>query len=138
MPYTAPVALLPYVRFVHLIAAAVWTGGLIVLAALVFALRKAGAERALLQVAARQFGRVSWTAMVIAMATGIWQVHLRGIPWSHGRLHIKIGIVALAVIVTGVHQVTAKHSGPAARGMMELAILVLGLSIYGAAVALGG
>src|SRR5690606_36724152 len=65
-------------RWVHLLAAATWTGGLIVLAALVVALRRAGAERALLQATARQFGRVSWIAMAVALATGVAQVQLLG------------------------------------------------------------
>ena len=75
--------------------------------------------------------------MVIAIGTGVWQVELRGIPWSHGPLHVKIGVVMLTVLVTGVHQLTAKNAGPAARGVMELAILALGLAVFGAAVALG-
>jgi putative copper export protein len=49
-------------RFFHLLGAMVWVGGLITLGALVPALRKAGADRALLQAAARQFGRLSWVA----------------------------------------------------------------------------
>lgn len=36
------------VHWLHLLAASVWTGGLIVLAALVVTLRKAGASRELL------------------------------------------------------------------------------------------
>lgn len=52
---------LAVVRWVHLVAAAVWLGGLITLAALVVALRREGADRALLQASARMFARVSWT-----------------------------------------------------------------------------
>lgn len=127
---------LPILRFVHLVAAATWTGGLITLAALVFALRKAGAPREFLQVAARQFGRVSWLAMAVAVSTGVAQVVAMRLPWSYGRLHIKIGLVALAIAVAGVHQLTAKRTPPAVRGIMELAMLVLGLAIFAAAVAL--
>lgn len=128
--------LLPIVHFVHLVAAATWTGGLIVLAVTVFALRRAGADREHLRAAARAFGRVSWTAMAVAIATGLWRVHLLGMPWTYGRLHLKIGLVALAVLVAGVHQLTAKRSKPAVRGAMELASLVLGVAIFAAAVAL--
>ncbi len=129
--------MLPYVRFVHLLAAAVWTGGLIVLAALVVALRRAGADRELLQAAARMFGRVSWSAMGLALATGVWQVELMGMPWTYGRLHIKVAVVALAVILAGVHQLTARRASPAARGIGQLLILIASLGIYAAAVALG-
>ena len=70
-------------RWVHLVAVATWTGGLIVLAALVVALRRAGADRELLRAAARQFGRVSWAAMAVAVLTGVAQVWLLGWPWTY-------------------------------------------------------
>jgi uncharacterized membrane protein len=127
---------LPILRFVHLVAAATWTGGLITLAALVFALRRAGAPRETLQVAARQFGRVSWLAMAIAVSTGLAQVVAMHLPWSYGRLHLKIGLVALVILVTGVHQLTAKRTPPAVRGIVELSMLLLSLAIFAAAVAL--
>lgn len=124
------------VRWVHLVAVATWTGGLIVLAALVLALRRAGAERSLLQAAARQFGRVSWVAMGIAVITGVAQVHLLGWPWSHGGLHLKLGLVALVIGLAAWHQRTASRSSPAVRGIVQLLILVVSLAIFGAAVAL--
>lgn len=125
-------------RWVHLVAAATWTGGLIVLAALVVALRRAGAERSLLQAAARQFGRVSWIAMAVAIATGIAQVELLGWPWSYGRLHTKLGLVALTVLLAGYHQATASRSSPAARGLVQLLIVLASVAVFGAAVALRG
>ena len=125
-----------WIRWLHLRAAAVWTGGLITLAALVVALREAGAQTEHLRAAARQFGRVSWTAMVIAIATGLWQVHRLALDWGYGRLHLKIGLVGLAVILAGVHQLTARRSSPATRGVIQLLILVVSLAIFAAAVAL--
>lgn len=124
------------VRWVHLVAVATWTGGLIVLAALVLALRRAGAERSLLQVAARQFGRVSWAAMLVAVITGVAQVHLLGWPWTHGRLHLKLALVALVIGLTFWHQRTASRTSPAVRGVVELLILLVSLAIFGAAVAM--
>lgn len=124
------------VRWVHLIAAAVWTGGLLVLAALVVALRRADAPREYLVVAARQFGRVSWTAMAIAIVTGIAQVEMMHMPWSYGRLHMKLGLVGLSVIVALAHQLTAAKSSPAVRGIVQLIIMLLALGIFGAAVRL--
>lgn len=126
------------VHVVHLLAAATWTGGLIVLAFVVLALRRAGADRAYLQAAARMFGRVSWAAMAVAIATGVWRVHLLGMPWGYGRLHLKLGLVGLTVLVAGVHQLTAKRSPPAVRGIVELSIVLLSVGIFAAAVALSG
>ena len=124
------------VRWVHLVAAATWTGGLIVLAALVMALRRAEAPREYLVAAARQFGKVSWTAMGIAVVTGIAQVVMMHMPWSYGRLHIKLGLVVLSIVVALVHQLTAAKSSPAVRGIVQLIIMVLALGIFGAAVML--
>src|SRR5690606_22421202 len=107
-------------------------------AAIVFALRRAGADRAYLRAAARMFGRVSWTAMAVAIATGLWRVHLLGMPWSYGRLHVKIGLVALVVLVAGTHQLTAKRSRPAVRGIVELTIVAISIGIFVAAVSLMG
>ncbi len=130
--------LLPIVRWTHLLAAAVWTGGLLTLGALVPALRQAGADRAMLQAAARRFGVVSWTAMGVAIATGVLQVHLMHLPWAFGKLHIKLGMVGLTVAITLYHQVTARSSSPRARGMVQGLILLCSLGIFAAAVHLGG
>lgn len=127
---------LDVVRFFHLVAAATWMGGLLTLAALVVALRKAGAHRGLLQAAARMFGKVSWTAMGVAVVTGILQVMWMNLPWSYGRLHIKMGVVALAIVVALFHQFTATRTGPAVRGVIQLAIMIISLGIFAAAVAL--
>jgi putative copper export protein len=130
------VELLPFTRWLHLVAAATWTGGLIVLGALVVAMRRAGAERSLLQATARQFGRVSWAAMAIAVVTGVAQVHLMRMTWTYGRLHIKLALVAAAIILAAVHTATARRSSPAWRGIQQLLILVVSLAIFAAAVAL--
>ena len=124
------------VHWLHLVAASVWTGGLIVLAALVVAMRKAGATRELLQATARQFGRVSWTAMVIALITGVGQVHLKGYSWTAGRLHWKLAAVAVAIAIAAFHQFTARRSSPAVRGVVQLLILAASLGIFGVAVML--
>ena len=124
------------VHWLHLVAASVWTGGLIVLAALVVALRKAGASRELLQAAARQFGRASWTAMAIALATGVAQVHLKGFSWGAGPLHQKLAVVAVTVGLAAYHQATARRSSPAARGIVQLLILLASLAVFAFAIRL--
>ena len=124
------------IRFFHLIAAAIWLGGLFTLAALVVALRNAGAHRGLLQAAARMFGKLSWTAMGVAVVTGVLQVMWMNLPWSYGPLHVKMGVVLLAIIIAAVHQFTAKRTGPAVGGVIQLLIMLVSLGIFAAAVAL--
>ena len=128
--------MLELARWIHLVAAAVWLGGLVVLAASVAALRRVGAPREHLQALARQFGRVSWVAMTLAVLTGIAQVQLVGLGWSYPRLQVKVGLVAAVVVVAFFHTLTAKRSPPAVRGMVEATILALSFGIYWAAVRL--
>jgi putative copper export protein len=127
-------SVLPYLRFVHLVAAATWLGGLIVLGALVPALRKAGADVELLRAAARRFAVVSWTAMGLAVAAGLLQVVAMHLPWTYGRLHVKITLVVVAIALAGFHQVTAKRASPRSRGIVQGLILLVSLGIFGAAV----
>ncbi len=126
----------PWILWLHLLAAGTWTGGLIVLAALVVALRRAGAERGLLQAAARQFARVSWSAMFIAVGTGLVQLYVLGLPWTLPAVTWKLGLVVGAIVLAAVHSFTAKRSSPMVRGLFQLLILLVSLAIFRAAIAL--
>jgi putative copper export protein len=122
------------VLWAHLLAAAVWTGGLIVLGFLVAAIRKQTDDVEVLRAMARRFGVVSWTAMAIAITAGIWMYTELGLPWRD--FELKGGLIVLAVILAAVHQFTAKRTSPAVRGILQLAILIVSVGIFGAAVAL--
>ena len=122
------------VKWVHLLAAAVWTGGLIVLAFLVAAIRRVSDDRAILQASARAFGAVSWSAMAVSIVTGTWLYTEWGIPWS--RFVLKGTLIAIAVSLAFIHQLTARRSSPAVRGIVQLVILLVSIGIFGAAVAL--
>jgi hypothetical protein len=112
----------------------VWTGGLITLGALVVAARRAGADREVLQAMARGFGRVSWTALTISLLTGTLQVERLGFDWADGALTLKLTLVFLAAGLAYVHQLTARRTSPAVRGIIQAVILVLSIAIFGAAV----
>ncbi len=130
------VALAPYLRWIHLVAAAVWLGGMITLAVLVGALRRAGADRAVIVAAARGFARLSWPALVVAILTGLAQVHVLVLPWSYRALQIKVALVAVTALVALVHVRLARRLGPGARGALEATLLLLSLAIFAAAVRL--
>jgi putative copper export protein len=125
---------LEVVKTLHLLAAATWTGGLIVLGFLVAAIRKATDDREVLRAAARRFGVVSWTAMVVALATGIrlfmiWEA-------DASTFSLKWTLIAVVIIVALVHQFTAKRTSAAVRGVLQLVILLVSVGIFAAAVAL--
>src|SRR5262249_9805079 len=58
--------------FLHVLAATVWVGGQITLAALVPVLRMSGAD--IPRAAARRFNQVAWPAFAVLIVTGIWNV----------------------------------------------------------------
>lgn len=129
------------VRWLHLIAASIWVGGLIVLGALVAAVRRAGADRSILTAMARQFGWVSWTAMGLAFATGVVQLARSDVSLATDTeyakaLFIKLALVGVAAALALFHQVTARNSSPVVRGAVQGIILLVSLGIVGAAVAL--
>jgi uncharacterized membrane protein len=124
------------VRWVHLLAAATWVGGLIVLGPLIVALRRAEATPDQLRAAARAFSAVTWPAMALAIATGLAQVVLLPLPWSYPRLHAKLAAVALAVALAGVHQATARTASPAVRRASQLGIVLASLAVVAAAVSI--
>lgn len=126
----------PWMRWLHLVAAATWLGGMVALGTVVMALRREGVERTLLQAAARAFGRVSWVAMGIALATGIAQVELLHLSWGNARLKQKLAVVAVTVVVAIVHVRIARRLEGGGRGAMEAALLILSLAVFAAAVRL--
>ena len=125
------------IRWVHLVAAAVWVGGQITVAALVPALRRAGATTEQVRAAARRFGIVAWSAIGVSVATGILQLIRLDIPTrGNTALTIKLLLVGIAVAVAWFHQIIARTAPPALRGALEGSLLVLALAIVAAAVTL--
>jgi putative copper export protein len=124
------------IRFAHLVSAAVWVGGLIVLGSIAAGLRRSGAGPEQMQAMARSFGRVAWPAIVGAVAMGFWQADRLDTPFRDGAMVAKMVLVLAAVALTAIHQTTARRSTPAVRGAIQGSILLLSLGIVGAAVAL--
>ena len=87
----------------HVLAAAIWVGGQLTLAALVPVLRRFGSE--VPRAAARRFNQVAWTAFAVLVITGVWNiVAVRG-KISPGASYRVTLIVKL--IVVGVSGITA-------------------------------
>jgi uncharacterized membrane protein len=121
-------------KWIHLLAAAVWTGGMIVLAFLVVAVRKTSSDVEVIRAMARAFAWVSWAAMAVAILTGTINYTSLGLSWS--RFSLKGTLIILSIALALWHQLTAKSSSPAVRGMGQGMILILAVAIFGAAVVL--
>jgi putative copper export protein len=118
--------------FLHVLAATVWVGGQLTLAALVPVLRRLGAE--IPRAAARRFNQVAWPAFAILILTGVWNViAVRSqISGSYETtLVVKLIVVAVSGVTAALHArargTTALAVFGALTGISALAALFLGI-----------
>jgi putative copper export protein len=112
--------------FLHVLAATVWVGGQLTLAALVPALR--GTAEGVTQVAARAFNRVAWPAFGVLVVTGVWNVVAvddNSAAFQH-TLMVKYVLVLLSGVTAFLHQRATSTRGLAVFGALT------GLSALGA------
>lgn len=103
--------------FLHITAATIWVGGQLTLAALVPALRAAGAE--VPRTAARAFRRVAWPAFGVLVLTGIWNVVVvtgEANPPSQANLGIKYALVLVSGVSAFLHERSTSKQGLAIWG----------------------
>ena len=130
-----PVELETVRLFLHVLAATVWVGGQLVLAALVPALRSAGTD--VPRIAARAFNRVAWPAFGVLILTGIWNVVAEGDRGAAYRttLMIKLTVVAASGITAFLHARATSRRGMvvfgALTGLTALLALLLGIVLAG-------
>jgi len=121
----------------HVLAAAVWVGGQVVLAGLVPAARGfgPGAPRML----AQAFARLSWPAFVVLVATGIWNVvavhpSTTTTAWQ-AVLGAKLAVVVLSGVAAYVHSRATSRTALAVwgsiSGLFAVAALTLGVLLAG-------
>jgi hypothetical protein len=73
-------------------------------------------------------------AFGVAIVTGTWMYTTIELPWED--FSTKGSLIILAGGLALFHQLTAKRSSPAVRGMIQLLILIVSIGIFGAAVTL--
>jgi putative copper export protein len=118
--------------FLHVLAATIWVGGQITLAALVPTLRGLGTD--LPKAAARQFNRVAWPAFGLLIITGVWNIaaeHDKVTGDYRTTLIIKLMVVAVSGVTAVLHTRSRTRSGLAIYGSLTgasaLAALLLGV-----------
>jgi len=104
---------------------------LIVVAALVPAVRKVTTDREIIRVIARRFGAVSWIALGTLVLTGVWMAADR--VWNTV-LITKVSLVLVSAILAGWHTLAARNQSSALRGAVQGAILILALAILALAI----
>ncbi len=122
--------------FLHVLAATVWVGGQLTLAAVVPVLRRLGAD--VPRAAARRFNQVAWPAFAVLVATGIWNViavraHVHGSYQT--TLIAKLAVVAVSGLTAALHARARSPAGLAVfgalTGVSALAALFLGVLLAG-------
>jgi putative copper export protein len=129
----SPVTLETLRLFLHLMAATVWVGGQITLAALVPALRAAGTD--VPKAAANAFNRIAWPAFGVLVLTGIWNVVAEGHkgPAYQHTLMLKYALVVGSGVTAYMHARVASRKAQAVfgalTGITALAALFVGIML---------
>lgn len=108
--------------FLHVLAAAVWVGGQIVVAGVVPGLRKTSGTEGTKSLA-NGFARVAWPAYVLALLTGMWSLLDRG--ESSTEYSVTFGVKFLFYVAAGgtavAHARSSRRPVIAATGALGLA-----------------
>jgi putative copper export protein len=121
----------------HVLAAAVWVGGQIVMTGLVGPARGLGPDAP--RTLARAFARLAWPAYVVLLVTGVWNVSAVGYAaqdsvWK-AVLIAKIAVVVIAGLGVLLHQRATTKQGLAVwgsvGGLASVVALVMGILLAG-------
>jgi len=136
-----------WVLWVHVVAACIWIGGQVTVAAVIPLLRAAGGEGSSLAGAVgRRYQLVAWPAFAALAVTGVLNVGSAGLQWSRlldssaGRtLAVKLGLVALSGAAAALHAFVQAPRGRSAAwsaGLGSLSLLAaVAAALYGVAIA---
>src|SRR5690242_10629264 len=117
------------VLYLHLVAMAFFLGGQLLLAVAVVPALRGEANRDQLRAVARRFGWSSLVALAVLVATGAAMAsHLH--LWGDGTLHVKLGLVAVALVLVAAHlRFSRAHLLQAAVFVVTLAIVWEGVQL---------
>lgn len=120
--------------FLHVLAATIWVGGQIVLAALMPTLRRAAPEA--IPPAARAFAWVAWPAFAVLILTGFWSMTASGLmvdPASRTTILMKMVLVLVSGVGAGLHTAaknpTIKGTSAIVGLLSAVAAMLLGVSL---------
>ena len=117
------------VRFLHILALALFVGGQIALVAVVVpVMRRRGGDEAMRAMGMR-FGIASVAALVVLLATGAIMASDLD-RWDDGTLQIKLALVGVVLALTALHAVLPNRRALSiAVFALSLAIVWLGVSL---------
>ena len=117
------------VLYLHLLAMAYFLGGQLVIAVALVPVERRNPDPERLRAAARRFGVGSTIALSVLLATGVAMAnHLQ--LWGSGTLQLKLGLVALLIVLVLVHlRLPRAHALQAAIFLITLAVVWFGLDL---------
>jgi putative copper export protein len=121
--------------FLHVLAATIWVGGQLTLAALVPALRAAGTD--VPKAAANAFNKVAWPAFAVLVLTGIWNVVAEDDSSSayQNTLSLKYALVLASGVTAYLHARASSRRSMAVfgalTGLTALGALFVGIMLAG-------
>jgi uncharacterized membrane protein len=120
------------VRWLHVLAMALFVGGQMVLAFAVVPVERSAPDRERLRAVARRFGRLTLGAIGVLLVTGAAMASHYDL-WDDGTLQWKLTLVALVVVLVVWHMLRPTlHVLEGLIFLVSLAIVWLGLSLsYG-------
>lgn len=114
------------VRFLHIVALAVFVGGQIVLVASIVPVLRAQPDEVMLGVA-RRFGVVTAVAIAILLATGIAMASHFSL-WQNDTLHAKLALLVLVAVLLGLH-IASPRSRALSLALVASSLLVVWLGV---------
>jgi putative copper export protein len=118
--------------FLHILAATIWVGGQLTLAALVPTLRALGPGAP--GAAARRFNQVAWPAFAVLVLTGIWNIAAEADQGSHPGYQATLGVKMVLVLLSGLsaflHTRARSRTGLAVWGALS-GLAALGATFVG-------
>jgi uncharacterized membrane protein len=114
------------VRFLHVVALALFVGGQLMLVIAIVPVLRGQPEELMLGVA-RRFGMASAGALVVLLATGVAMAsHFS--RWEDETLHAKLAALVLVLVLTGLH-IASPRSRALSLSLVASSLLVVWLGV---------
>ena len=114
------------VRFLHILALAVFVGGQLIVAVAIVPVLRGRADDQMRHVA-RRFGIAAAAAILVLLGTGIAMAS-RFELWESETLQAKLAVVVLVGVLTGLH-IASPQSRPVQMGLLASSLLVVWLGV---------
>ena len=119
------------VLWLHLLGMAFFVGGQLMLGAVVVPVLRGVDDGAPLRAAARRFGVGTLIAFAVLIASGV-ALASHEHKWSDSTLHVKIGLVAVLVVLIGAHmRWPDRHAFDGLTFLVSVAVVWLGIVVGG-------